>query len=155
MRAETDPDRTALPAPGRMLRRGLTKRCPLCGSGHLFDGWFRMKERCPGCGYKFEREEGFFLGAYTINLAIAEGLLLILAVIPLIVLLNANPGMSYGPILVIGLVAAVLAPLIFYPFSRTIWSAIDLVLRPPDRSEPSDRHHVRHQPAGDAPKVSS
>ena len=44
--------------------------------------------------------------------------------------------------MVIGLVAAVVAPLAFYPFSRTIWSAIDLILRPPDRTEPSDRHHV-------------
>ena len=126
-----------------MLRRGLTKRCPVCGSGHLFDGWFRMKERCPRCDYKFEREEGFFLGAYTVNLAISEGLLLLLAIFPLIFLLGTNRDVSIWPIVVIGLVAAIVAPLVFYPFSRTIWSAIDLVLRPPDRTEPSDRHHVR------------
>ena len=141
MDSESDPDRTAPPTPGRMLLRGLTKRCPICGRGHLFDGWFTMKERCPGCDYKFEREEGFFLGAYTINLAIAEGLLLILAIVPLIVLLDANPDVSLVPIVVIGLVAAVVAPLAFYPFSRTIWSAIDLVLRPPERTEPADRHN--------------
>jgi uncharacterized protein (DUF983 family) len=140
---EMDPDRNAAPSPGRMLRRGLTKRCPICGSGHLFDGWFRMKERCPGCDFRFEREEGFFLGAYTINLAIAEGLLLVLAIVPLILLLNANPDMSVWPIAVVGLLAAVLAPIVFYPFSRTIWSAIDLVLRPLDKVEPSDRHHAR------------
>ncbi|MEA2685090.1 MAG: hypothetical protein QOE93_285 [Actinomycetota bacterium] len=125
-----------------MLRRGLTKRCSVCGSGHLFDGWFRMKERCPRCGYKFEREEGFFLGAYTINLAIAEGLLMLLAIVPLIYLLSTNPDMSVWPIVWIGLVLAILAPLFFYPFSRTIWSAIDLALRPPDKTEPSDRHNV-------------
>jgi uncharacterized protein (DUF983 family) len=125
-----------------MIRRGLTKRCPACGSRHLFETWFRMKERCPGCDYKFEREEGFFLGAYTINLAIAEGLLLVLAIVPLIVLLDSNPDMSVWPIAIVGLVAAVVAPLFFYPFSRTIWSAVDLVLRPPERSEPADRHHV-------------
>jgi len=34
-----------------MLGRALLKRCPLCGAGKLFTGWFRMKERCPGCGY--------------------------------------------------------------------------------------------------------
>jgi hypothetical protein len=101
-----------------------------------------MKERCPGCNYKFEREEGFFLGAYTINLAIAEGLLLILAIVPLIVLLANHPDMSVWPITVIGLLAAILAPLVFFPFSRTIWSAIDLALRPPDRTEPSDRHNA-------------
>jgi len=126
-----------------MLRRGLTKRCPLCGSGHLFDRWFKMKERCPRCDYKFEREEGFFLGAYTVNLAVSEALLLLLAIGPLIFLLGTNRDVNIWPIVVIGLTAAILAPLVFYPFSRTIWSAIDLVLRPPDRTEPSDRHHVR------------
>jgi len=126
-----------------MLRRGLTKRCAVCGSGDLFDGWFRMKERCPRCDYTFEREEGFFLGAYTINLVIAEGLLLVLAIIPLIAVLATRPDVSLWPFLGIGLVAAIVAPLVFYPFSRTIWSAIDLVLRPPDRAEPADRHHPR------------
>ena len=57
-----------------MLGRALLKRCPLCGAGKLFTGWFRMKERCPGCGYLFEREEGFFLGAYVINLGIAQAM---------------------------------------------------------------------------------
>lgn len=125
-----------------MLRRGFAKRCPLCGSGHLFEDWFRMKERCPGCDYEFEREEGFFLGACTINLAIAEGLLLLLAIGPLIGLLATRPDMSIWPFVGTGLAAAILAPLVFYPFSRTIWSAIDLALRPPDRPEPADRHHV-------------
>ena len=44
-----------------MLWRGITKRGPVCGGGRLFTGWFRMKERRPMCGYRFEREEGFFL----------------------------------------------------------------------------------------------
>ncbi|MEA2828139.1 MAG: hypothetical protein QOG43_2578 [Actinomycetota bacterium] len=125
-----------------MLRRGLTKRCPVCGSGHVFDGWFRMKERCPRCDYQFEREEGFFLGAYTVNLAISEGLLLLVAIFPLIFLLGTNRDVSIWPIVGIGLVAAIAAPLVFYPFSRTIWSAVDLALRPRDRPEPADRHHL-------------
>ena len=122
-----------------MLRRGLAKRCPLCGSGGLFSGWFRMKERCPGCGYLFEREEGFFLGAYVINLAIAEGLVILAAVVPTIVLLARDPDTDVVPILVAGLVAAVLAPMAFYPFSKTIWTAFDLMLRPADAPEPTDR----------------
>ena len=36
----------------------LQQRCPLCGAGKLFSGWFRMKERCPGCGYTYEVEAG-------------------------------------------------------------------------------------------------
>ena len=122
-----------------MLARGITKRCPLCGSGWLFTGWYRMRERCPGCGYRFEREEGFFLGAYVVNLGITEGLLLVLGIVPCIVFLAANPDASLWPIVVSGLVAAVVAPLVFYPFSRTLWSAIDLMLRPAQAVEPTDR----------------
>jgi uncharacterized protein (DUF983 family) len=129
------------PAPGRarMLGRGLLKRCPLCGSGKLFAGWFRMKERCPGCGYRFEREEGFFLGAYVINLAIAQGLVILLAVVPAIVLLARNPDTSIVPMVVGGLLGAVVAPMVFYPFSKTIWTAFDLIMRPAWAQEPTDR----------------
>jgi uncharacterized protein (DUF983 family) len=122
-----------------MVRRGLARRCPLCGSGGLFSRWFRMAERCPGCGYRFEREEGFFLGAYVVNLAIVEGVLLVLTVVPLIFLLNRDPEASVAGIVAAGLVAAVLAPLAFYPFSKTIWTAIDLIMRPADAGEPSDQ----------------
>src|SRR5690606_8923938 len=66
------------PTWGTLLRRGLTKKCPRCGGGRLYDGWFRMKERCPTCGLLFEREPGFFVGAYLINFAIVEGLLFVL-----------------------------------------------------------------------------
>ncbi len=122
-----------------MLARGLLKHCPLCGGGHLFVGWFRMRERCPRCGYLFEREEGFFLGAYVINLAITQGLVLLLAVVPLIVLLDARPDQSVVPIVVGGLAAVLAGPLLFYPFSKTIWTAIDLILRPIEAREPPDR----------------
>lgn len=122
-----------------MLGRGLLKRCPICGSGKLFTGWFRMKERCPRCGYRFEREEGFFLGAYVINLAIAQGLVILLAIVPLIVRLAGNPDAPIWPFVAGGLVGAVVAPIILYPWSKTIWTAFDLMLRPPSATEPTDR----------------
>jgi uncharacterized protein (DUF983 family) len=121
-----------------MLGRGLSKRCPACGTGGLYEGWFRMRERCPRCLYRFEREEGFFLGAYVVNLAITEGLLLVLGIIPLIVVLAANPDASLVPMVAIGLGAAVIGPILFYPFSRTIWVAIELISRPRDEGEPTD-----------------
>ena len=127
------------PSPARMLGRGLVKRCPLCGGRGLFTGWFRMKERCPRCGYLFEREEGFFLGAYVINLAVTQVLLLALAVVPLIVLLDSRPDQSLVPIVVGGLVAVLAGPVAFYPYSKTVWTAIDLILRPVDAHEPPDR----------------
>jgi uncharacterized protein (DUF983 family) len=123
----------------RMLGRALLKRCPICGAGRLFTRWFRMKERCPGCGYLFEREEGFFLGAYVINLAIAQGMVIFLAVVPLIVRLASDPDASIAPFLAGGAIGAVVGPLIFYPWSKTIWTAFDLMLRPVHMTEPADR----------------
>jgi len=102
----------------------------LCGSGHLFSGWFGMCECCPGCGHRFEREEGFFLGAYVINFIITGALLSALVFVPSIVIFAANADASPVPIVVAGLVGAVAIPIFFYPFSKTIWSAIDLVMRP-------------------------
>ncbi len=122
-----------------MLGRGLLKRCAVCGSGKLFTRWFRMKERCPRCGYLFEREEGFFLGAYVINLAVAQGMVILLAVVPLIIRLADDPDASILPFVVGGLVGAVVAPMVFYPWSKTVWTAFDLILRPVEAREPTDR----------------
>jgi len=122
-----------------MLGRGLLKRCPICGAGGLFTRWFRMKERCPGCDYRFEREEGFFLGAYVINLAIAQGLVILLAIVPLIVRMASDPDAGVWPFVVGGLVGAVVAPMFFYPWSKTIWTAFDLMLRPQSVTEPTDQ----------------
>ena len=61
-----------LPANGTLLLRGLIRHCPRCGSGNLFRRWLLMVADCPGCGLHFEREEGFFLGAIVVNIAITE-----------------------------------------------------------------------------------
>jgi len=126
------------PSPRRMLIRGTAKRCALCGGGRLFKGWFRLADRCPTCGYRFEREEGFFLGAYVMNLAVAQGLVMLLAVLPAIVLLNADTDASLWPAVAGGFVGAVVAPLAFYPWSKTVWVAIELIMRPLDQPEPTD-----------------
>ncbi len=118
-----------------MIRRGLRRRCARCGGGDLFVGWFKMRQHCPTCGYRFERAEAFFLGAYTLNLVVVEGLLAVLTVVPCIALLANDPDANIIPVVIAGLVAAVLGPIAFYPFSKTIWTAIDMALGP---SGPAD-----------------
>jgi len=137
--AGREPDRPSdRPSARSMLGRGAAKRCAACGGRSLFTGWFRMVERCPRCRYRFEREEGFFLGAYVMNIGIAQVLIMVLAVVPTIALLNANPDASLVPVIAGGLVGAVLAPIFFYPFSKTLWVANELILRPIDEDEPGD-----------------
>ena len=128
----------APPSPARMVLRGAAKRCASCGHGRLFSGWFQMVPSCPGCGYRFEREEGFFLGAYVMNLVIAQVLVVLLAIVPAIVLLAGDPDAGLLPVFAGGVVGAVLAPLVFYPFSKTLWVAIELIMRPADAVEPAD-----------------
>ena len=132
MTQTTSIQRPARATVGRMLLRGATKRCAACGGGKLFTGWFRMAEQCPGCGYRFEREEGFFLGAYVLNLVVAQGLVVLLTLIPTIVLLNAGSDARLLPVFLAGVVGAVVAPFVFYPWSKTLWVAVELSLRPVD-----------------------
>ena len=47
----------------RMMLRGCSRRCPVCGQGHLFRRWFTMCERCPRCDLRFERIEVVRIGA--------------------------------------------------------------------------------------------
>lgn len=44
--ATPDDDRPLKPA----MWRGLRKRCPKCGEGHLFDGYLTIQDTCPSCG---------------------------------------------------------------------------------------------------------
>ena len=112
-----------------LLRRGLAKKCPRCGGGKVYDTWFRMKERCPTCGVKFEREPGFFVGAYLINFAVAEGFLFVL-MMAFVFWKDQHPEAGVAVPIVVAVVIAVVAPIVFYPFSRTIWSAIDIAMTP-------------------------
>src|SRR5580700_10391100 len=54
----------------------LRQMCPRCRAGRIFrrsifTGFPGMQERCPNCGLKFEREQGYFLGAMYISYGMA------------------------------------------------------------------------------------
>ena len=53
--------------PTTLLKRALRLRCPRCGGGRLFAGYFRMYAHCPNCNLKYEQDPGYFLGATYIN----------------------------------------------------------------------------------------
>ena len=59
------------PSFGRMVRRALVLHCPWCGSRRTFiRRWLGKYERCRTCGIRWRREEGFELGAVTVNTVI-------------------------------------------------------------------------------------
>ena len=137
----------------RLLGRALLRRCPRCAAHGLFTRWWTMAERCPQCGMRFEREEGFFLGAYVVNFGVTETLLVVLLMTYVLVQANNANGVPVLPVVLATVAAAVLMPLAFYPFSRTIWVAIELAMRPLEADEVSDAdaHALSRKTGGASP----
>ncbi len=117
-----------------MLRRGARRHCPRCGGGHLFRTFWTIRDRCPRCGLLFAREPGYFTGVYLLNLAVVLAVLFVV-VMAFAVWLSEHPGASLLVPLVSGGVLAVVVPIVFYPFARTIWSALDLAFTPMELEE--------------------
>lgn len=114
--------------------RALRLHCPRCGGGRILRTWFKMKDQCPTCGLTLERGEGsdFWMGAYVFNLVVGE----VIAIgVPIIWIILTLPDSPWTAALIVGLILAVVLPLLFFPVSRTLWLAWDLSFRP---FEPGD-----------------
>ena len=116
----------------RVFVRGCMKRCPVCGQGHLFRRWFTMRERCPKCDLKFERIEGHWTGDLGINTIVSFGALLIVLLVGFLAFWPTPPIVV---IIIAAIAAAGLLPLAFFPFSKTIWLALDILMRPIEPGE--------------------
>ncbi len=111
------------------MGRAVRRHCPYCGGPDAFDGYFSLRDRCPTCNVTFEREEGYFLGGYALNLIVAEFVGLGLAIFLLFKTDLRHLDLIWQEAIAVAL--AVAFPLILFPFSRTVWVALDLVLHPP------------------------
>jgi uncharacterized protein (DUF983 family) len=119
-----------------MLLRALRRRCPRCGGrGAWFTGWFRRADRCLTCGYRYERQEGFMLGAITINMVLTFGVILVVLVVGMVA---TYPDIAVVPIVVGCAAVAVVVPVVVFPFTYTIWGAIDLAMHPLQPGEAAD-----------------
>lgn len=110
-----------------MLGRAALKHCPFCGHGHLFRHWVSMVDACPGCGLRFRRIDGQWLGSWFLNIIAAQTAVALVLVIGVAVSFPDPDMVAIGGL---GLLAACLVPVGFFPFSRTLWTAIDLAMRP-------------------------
>ncbi len=116
------------PGTWTMLGRAVRRRCPRCGA----KGWFRMwvrrtGPRCPGCGMLIERHEGFILGSISLNTVATFGLLAVVIVGGFVL---SYPDIAVVPMLLVGAVVALCAPVVLFPISVTVWAAADLRMRP-------------------------
>ena len=110
----------------------LHQLCPRCRIGRIypasiFRGFPKMNERCTACGLKFEREEGYFLGAMAISYALAVALVAALAAL----LWVATSWSLERAVLVAFVPLALLAPSLA-KFSRVLWIYFDRSVDPTD-----------------------
>ena len=108
-----------------------------------------MVPDCPRCGLHFEREQGYWTGAVAMNTIIIGGLFAIVLVTAMILTV---PDIPWVTVLVLVIPLMAIGPLILYPFSKTLWVAIDLAFlhplgitpgagRPSSVSTPSSNVH--------------
>jgi uncharacterized protein (DUF983 family) len=124
----------------KLFGRAVLVRCPVCGSGGLFEHWFKIKAACPRCRHVIGRgESGYQLGSMALDMVIPMVLWLGGLAITLIITWPNPPWdlIKWGSIpIMLGL------PLLLYPMSHTLAIALDLMVRPPEpRGE-------RNQPDG-------
>lgn len=89
--------------------------------------WVRMVPTCPTCGFRFSRVPGQWLGSWFLNVCLAQ------TVVVLILVIGVAFTWPSPPMVVIGsaaAVSAVVVPFLFFPWSRTLWVAIDLAMTP-------------------------
>src|SRR5438067_1272182 len=95
-----------------LLLRGLLLRCPNCGKGKLFRKGFTMYETCPVCGWRFEREEGYWTGAMAVNLVVTE-LIIAFVAVPVAIWLAVSH-LPLTPLIIFGLPMPFLLPFLFF-----------------------------------------
>ncbi len=111
-----------------LFLRALRLRCPSCGGHPVILRWFMVSDNCPVCGIRLQRgEEGYWVGAYMFNLIAAE---LVWAGSMVTIVWWTWPTPPWTGLLVGGVLLMVLMPVAFFPFSRLVFLAFDLVFRP-------------------------
>lgn len=101
---------------GQIIARGLTNRCPNCGGAHLFKPGklFELNPACPDCGLRFEKDEGFFLGAMSLN----YGITIICFLVPVLALWLKKV-IADRTAVVLAIAGSFVVPLLLYRSSRS------------------------------------
>jgi uncharacterized protein (DUF983 family) len=106
--------------PARLLWRAVRLRCPACGRGPLFRGWFTMHDACPACGRPFRGDPGYFLGSIYFNYAVTG-----LAVVVIYFSMYFGDVLTNEQRLVAMALFVVLFPIWFFRYARALWMAFD------------------------------
>ena len=113
--------------PASLWSRAMRLRCPRCGEGKLFVGWFHMHERCSACNLKYHRAPGYFLGSAYFNYGQTT-------VTMSAAYLILHFGYDVPKDWIVPPLAAycVLWPLFWFRYARALWLAFDCYFDPTD-----------------------
>jgi len=103
-----------------ILSRCVGLRCPACGQSSIVKAPFKIKHHCSSCGVLFQREDGFFVGAISVNVVTTELVILVIYILCLPIISE-----SYQLILPLLFTVAVLFPIAFYHHSWSVWLSLD------------------------------
>jgi len=104
----------------KLVYRACRLLCPLCGQGRMFKNYYSMHKQCPHCGVQFEREGGFFLGSIYFNYGLTT-----LIVVPAYIAMMFSGAVSELVLNGVTLAFAVLFPLWFFRYARSLWAGFD------------------------------
>jgi uncharacterized protein (DUF983 family) len=95
-----------------------------------------MHERCAACGFRYEREPGYFVGAIYVNYAVT-----IVVAAGTVLVLDWTIGLTLGQQLAIGVALGALVPVLFFRYARSLWLSLGyLVIRADERQTPERLH---------------
>jgi uncharacterized protein (DUF983 family) len=116
-----------------MFRRAILLKCPWCGGRRTFlRRWLGRYERCRTCGIRWHREHGFELGPIALNVIVT---FFTLGVSMVVAFIATAPDYPVVALTVSMLGAAIVVPLLAFPFTYTLWLAFDLATHRPDGRE--------------------
>ncbi len=92
-----------------------------------------MADACPGCGHRYERQEGYWVGAVAVNTVATLGLFVTVFVATMVA---ARPDVPWTALMIGGVVLNLVFPVLFYPVSKALWVAVETTLHPIDGQEP-------------------
>jgi ABC-2 type transport system ATP-binding protein len=88
-----------------------------------------MHLACPTCGLRFEREQGYFLGAIYINYAAT-----VVCMLVGFFLLDYLVHLSLTYQIIVWSSFGVLFPMLFYRYSKSLWLCLDYIFNPAEES---------------------
>lgn len=131
-----------------MFTRAALRKCPRCGGRKSFiKYWLGRYDRCRTCGVKWHREHGFELGPIALNVVFT---FFSLAVIMIVAFVTTGPDYNVAGLMALVIGAAIVLPLLFQPFTYTLWLAFDLAVHPPDQREVAEAEAAVAAAAGGA-----